>query len=396
MHKTKITLPALTHEEQQRVNGLSAYITNLIEHNDGQISFKQFMQQALYAPGLGYYTANKEKLGEKGDFITAPMTSRLFGQTFALQFADILKTLGDETVIIEFGAGTGQFALDCLDKLHKLNALPKSYYIIEPSPTLKIQQQRLLQQLGEYYQHIFWLSALPKEKLSAIVFANEVLDAMPVELFRFNNHCYMQMMVTYENNQFAWCENIQIDEHLAKALQALPLTNYALNDIIYQSEINLWIEPWLASVQSVLKQGVVFICDYGYQRPLYYNEARTIGTLQCYYKHHVHDNPLIYVGVQDITAHVDFTALAEAAQRLGFELDGFSTQGAFLSSAGILSCYQSEIKRLKQVEALALTQQLNQLTLGTDLAENFKVMTLSYHYDHVIDAFDHIDLSYLL
>ncbi|WP_440615313.1 class I SAM-dependent methyltransferase [Cysteiniphilum sp. 6C5] len=391
----QVTLPELNSDERLRAAEMYAHIAKVIANNKAPISFKRFMQEALYAPNLGYYTANKPKLGESGDFMTAPMSSSLFGQTFALQFADILPKLGEKPVIIEFGAGTGKFALDCLQKLKSLNALPHAYYIIEVSPDLKLEQQRLLKSLGEYYNHIHWLDKLPTEKLNAIVFANEVIDAMPVELICIKEKVPKRMMVDYQQDQFIWCDEEITDRLLTTAVNRLPLENLlSIND--YQTEINLWIEPWLTSIHGVLNRGVVFICDYGYQRDLYYSSTRSEGTLQCYFKHHVHDNPLIYTGVQDITAHVDFTAVAECAESLGFVLDGFATQGSFLSQSGIMRAYEKQQTELNEKETLRLNQELKLLTLSTELAENFKVMTLSVGYDDVIEAFDDIDMSYLL
>ena len=390
-----LVLPQLTAAECERVAIMEAYISELISQNKGPISFKRFMQEVLYAPKLGYYVSNKQKFGKGGDFMTAPMSSRLFGQTFALQFAKILQKLGDDSVIIEFGAGTGKFALDCLQKLKTINSLPSAYYIIELSPDLKLQQQMQLVQLGEYYANIHWLESLPTKKFNAIIFANEVLDAMPVELLHFDNGKCSQMMVDYQQGNFTWCYHSISDPALIAVLNSPSLKKLlALQD--YQTEVNLWIEPWLKTIHSMLHKGVVFICDYGYSRDLYYSQERVKGTLQCYFQHHVHDNPLIYMGLQDITAHVDFTRVAEVSEQLGFMLDGFATQGNFLLQAGILEAYQEVQLDLNKKERLVLNQEVKLLTLSAELSENFKVITLSYAYDDVIRALDEIDISYVL
>lgn len=388
-------LPELSLEEHVRASQMTAHITQVIKENNGPISFNRFMHEALYSKKLGYYTANKNKLGKTGDFMTAPMSSNLFGQSFALQFAKILPHLGKDPVIVEFGAGTGKFSLDCLQKLKSLNSLPSAYYIVELSPDLRVQQKSLLKELDEFYVNIYWLDKLPTKKLNAIIFANEVIDAMPIELVRFNEEKARRVTVDYQKNKFIWCDEAIVDPLLTAAVNRLPLQKLLLlND--YQTEVNVWIEPWLKSVCDALNSGVIFICDYGYQRDLYYSTNRTQGSLQCYYKHHVHNNPLINIGVQDITAHVDFTAVVEHAQEFGFVLDGFATQGSFLSKAGIMTAYQQIQLGLNEKEKLILNQELKLLTLSTELAENFKVMSLSYHYDEVIEAFDDIDISYLL
>ena len=391
----KRTLPPLSIDAQHRVAEVSVHIKNLIHENQGRISFKQFMQEVLYSPKFGYYMSNKQKFGKQGDFVTSPGSSRFFGATFAVQFAKILTDLGDKAVIIEFGAGTGNFALDCLKKLMQLNCLPHSYYIVEISPDLKQKQQKLLKSLVDFYPNIHWLVELPESKFNAVIFANEVLDAMPIELIHCQGNYVYQMMVGVERDSFVWCRNQNLGSTLLHALQKLPLSKR--DDMeIYQTEINMWIKPWLRSIRGMLRSGVVFICDYGYQRDLYYSKDRVMGTLQCYYRHCVHDNPLIYLGLQDITAHVDFTAIAEESENIGFKLEGFATQGNFLIQAGLLSCYQEKFDSMSEKSLCQLNQEVKQLTLGGDLAENFKVIGLSYGYDNIIEAFDGVDRSYLL
>ncbi|MBK2123620.1 class I SAM-dependent methyltransferase, partial [Fangia hongkongensis] len=349
-----------------------------------------------YAPSLGYYSANKYKFAEKGDFVTAPLISPLFTYTFANVFANILKGSDLENAsIIEFGAGTGQFAEDCLLMLSKLNALPKSYIIIDTSPDLvNLQKKRLKKALPEYYSSILWCHEIPNTVSNAIVFANEVLDAMPVELFKYENNEFSQQMVGYDGEEFMLIDNKVIDQRLEKALSKTGILS-AKPDY-YLSEVNLWIEPWLSTIKDALDKCIVFICDYGYHREMYYQLARREGTLRCYYKHHVHDNPLINVGVQDITAHVDFTAVAEAALNNGFDLEGYGQQNQFLLSAGILDCYQALLKKASGRQKNTLTEGLKKLTLGADFSEVFKVMILSLSYDGEVDLFGRADLSYLL
>ncbi|WP_119344164.1 class I SAM-dependent methyltransferase [Facilibium subflavum] len=389
-------LPPLTDKEQSYVSVLCDVITQRISENNGMISFHDFMNMALYTPGLGYYATARYNIGEKGDFITAPTFSKLFSQTFAQHFANLLTTLGNDAVIVEFGAGTGQFACDCLLHLKQLNRLPKAYYIIETSADLAHQQRQLLQEaLPDYYANIHWLAQLPTEKLNAVVFANEVLDAMPVELFSYESNHFFQTMVACSQDGFTFTKNASLPESLHEVLEKLPIKNRQ-NDMPYNSEVNLWIRPWLQSICRFLAKGVVYICDYGYHRDLYYSPERMMGTLSCYYKHHVHYNPLINVGVQDITAHVDFTEVAEAAEQLGFEIDGFVSQGKFLLAAGIMERYQALVSQRDNKETLALSQQLQKLTLATEFSESFKVMAISLNYDDIIEPFEQFDQSYLL
>lgn len=392
-----IYLPTLTSIESCHVHQLTIRLAAMIK-NLGPIPFSSFMKEVLYGAQLGYYISNKEKFGVMGDFLTAPMSSVLFGQTFALQFSTILSNLPDNAVIIEFGAGNGKFAFDCLQKLKSLNSLPSAYYIIELSSSLKYQQQILLKKLGEFYKNIYWLDKLPEKKFNAIVFANEVLDAMPVEIVSSSSNGPKRMMVNYHDNQFIWeDQEVSINSQLNQALNTLSLQKVlCLKN--YQTEVNLWIKPWLKSIRNILNSGVVFICDYGYHRDLYYSQERFRGTLQCYYRHYVHDNPLIYPGVQDITAHVDFTSVAEISTSLGFTLDGFAIQSDFLSTAGIFQMYDQLMLKLNNgKEKFSLNQQVKLLTsLSNELTGNFKVMSISFKYDQIIDAFNEIDMSHLL
>ena len=390
-----LSLPQPSQQEKVLESSLVEVILKTLQKNAGPISFHDFMQMALYTPQLGYYTANKHKIGKKGDFITAPVLSLLFSHTFARQFATLLPKLGKQPVIIEFGAGTGHFAAECLCYLQKINQLPSSYYIIELSPDLRSMQQSLLQKtIPEYYNNIHWLESLPDKKCNAIVFANEVLDAMPVELFKYADNKISQLMVEYANGQFQLVENADIPERLLTAVKNINLKRYHMNTP-YISEVNLWVYPWLKSLYQSLNTGIVFILDYGYHRDLYYSKDRSMGTLRCHYQHHAHNNPLINIGLQDITAHVDFTSVAESANRLGFEIDGYTTQGAFLSAAGIDVCWEAFRKTLDKKATLLHTQQLQRLLIS-DFAQSIKVMALSLNYDDIIEPFENIDNSYLL
>lgn len=388
-------LPQLSKKEKLHEIALINAVSKKIQKNSGTISFHDFMQTALYEPKLGYYNANHYKIGEKGDFITAPLLSALFSQTFARQFSNLLPQLGKQPVIIEFGAGTGHFAMDCLHYLHTINQLPSRYYIIELSPHLKLMQQLLLQKaMPEYYENIHWLSSVPNNKFNAIVFVNEVIDAMPVELFKYTDDKISQLMVEYTNNQFKLVDNYNVHKLLLNAVTNINFKRHKINKP-YISEINLWIDPWLKSLHRLLNIGVVFILDYGYHRNLYYSEERSMGTLRCHYQHHAHDNPLINIGLQDITTHVDFTLIAESAYKLGFKIENYTNQGAFLSVAGIDACWRKFCKNLDKKTTLLHTRQLQKLLIS-DFSQSIKIMVLSLNYTNRISFFDEIDCSYLL
>lgn len=389
-------LPKLTEKEKQISGELTRKIVKIIDDEGGYISFHNFMDRILYDPKLGYYMNSRQKFGSTGDFITAPMLSSLFAHTLGKQFALIINKLGKDSSIVEFGAGTGQFALDCLRYLKNKDSLPKNYHIVELNVHFKTQQQILLKQyMPEYYSNIQWHDKMIGKISKAIIFANEILDAMPIELVEYKDNKFTQLMVKKYKNTFEFFKNTDLPEILKNKTK-----NIALNKFLYKQpyvfEIHTTLQKWISNIKEVFNKGVVFICDYGYQRKLYYSPERTMGTLRCYYKHHVHNNPLINVGIQDVTAHVDFTTVAEAAVKHGLIVEGFLPQGTFLTVAGIIECYEELCKNISIREKIVLTQCLKNLTLGTEMAENFKVIVLSYKYDDIIEPFKKMNADYLL
>jgi len=353
----------------------------------GPISFAQFMHEALYAPGLGYYSAGAHKFGPGGDFITAPDISPLFAECIARQCQSILSTLsgGD---ILELGAGSGKFASDLLTALKNLHSLPKQYYILEVSADLRERQQVFLKKmLPDFFEKIIWLDTLPQKPICGIIFANEVIDAMPVHCFQLKNNVVFERCVTWHDNHFAW--------HLAT-----PTTNtlIAAVDVIqkdfllpenYISEINLQLPAWLKSLENTLEKGIILLFDYGYSRKEYYREDRNTGTLRCFYQHHVHDDPFFYPGLQDITAHVDFTYVAESATAANLTVSGYTTQAAFLLNCGLLELAQT--KSLTDAAYFQQAQALKTLLLPTEMGELVKVIGLTKQWDAPLLGFTDID-----
>ncbi len=391
-------LPDLTPQAQAHTETLQQRIQSRIEQSETQtISFCDYMQQALYAPEFGYYQATVPKIGAEGDFVTAPSMTQLFGETWAQVFNEILTNLPEHAGIIEFGAGHGQFAKDCLIALARQNRHPAFYYIIELSPALIQRQKQYLQQHlpDELMGRITWLNQLPTKQVDAIVFANEVLDAMPVERFEVqSNEKWQRLGVQLKDNAFNWA-NHPSNEIFQQHMSALQADGVVLSEG-QRFEFNPWIDGWLSAIDECLNSGVILLCDYGYHRQLYYQSDRYDGTLQCYYQHRVHSDPFIYVGLQDITAHVDFTHVAQAADHCGWVLDGYTTQGSFLQAAGISQLYAQHCAHWDTAKQISQAQQVKQLTLGTDLAENFKVIGFSKGYESHITAFEWTDSSYLL
>lgn len=386
-----VDLPQPTSDEIQHSEQLIEFIAHEIQAAGGWIDFARYMALALYAPGLGYYSGGLQKFGARGDFITAPEVSPLFARTLASPVAKVLSGMIDADVL-EFGAGSGVLAAELLLTLEQLNQLPQHYYIIELSAELKQRQhQTILQRAPHLIKHVHWLDALPQQPIKAVVIANEVLDAMPVQRFIKTDSGCEVLGVVYQQKQLAF--------QTRKCSQALQQqVQYIEQDIgrelaqAYTSEINLNIAPWLQSVSDVLSQGVVLLIDYGYARKEYYLPERSMGTLMCYYRHRAHDDALWYPGLQDITAFVDFTSVAEAAISADFVLEGFTSQAGFLMENGVVE-FAKPSSQDDQVTRLKLAQQMKTLLLPSEMGERFKVMGLSKNIDQVVPGFSQTDLT---
>ena len=360
-------LPNPDSTELQHSEQLCAVIRAEINSVGGMLSFSRFMELALYAPGLGYYSAGKYKFGEGGDFVTAPEISPVFARTIARQCQQILQDIPAPN-ILELGAGSGVFAKDLLLELEKLGSLPQHYYILEVSADLRERQNNfLLKYCPHLYSRIIWLDSLPAEKLSGIIFANEVMDALPVYSFSIESNRLKERCVTWHQGQFAW----QLTEPTTAALTL----DYKLPNG-YISEKNLLLPAWIRALSESLAQGVILLFDYGYGRDEYYHPDRYMGTLMCYYRHHYHDNPLMLVGLQDITAHVDFTSVAESALDSGCTLQGYTTQAGFLLAAGFIELAQNE-----------KSSAVKRLIMPTEMGEAVKVIGLSKNFSKPLIGF---------
>lgn len=362
-----MSLPIPDNESKALSDQLLSQITAEIRKS-GSIPFSRYMELALYAPQLGYYKNTLKKFGNDGDFVTAPEISPLFSYCMANQCAQILEKLngGD---ILEFGAGSGVMAADMLCALKIKNQLPNYYYILELSASLKsVQKETIQQKIPEFLDRVIWLTELPQKPIHGVVLANEVLDAMPACLFTMKNGV-KECVVKIENDALVHCisetENPALIAHLQR-----DQIDLAEN---YTSEVNLYLPGWMSSVSNLLSRGVVFIIDYGFPRHEYYHSDRSMGTLMCHYRHHAHSNPLIFPGIQDITAHVDFTAVAESASDNDFDVVGFTNQAAFLMNCGLLDFLDNPIDEKKR---RLQNQQILQLTSPSEMGELFKVMGL--------------------
>lgn len=352
---------------------------------DGAISFRRYMELALYEPELGYYAAGLQKFGAAGDFVTAPEISPMFSRCVARQCAQVLAHL-DEKVIIEFGAGSGAMAAEILLELDKLELCPEKYLIIEISANLRQRQRETIEQRApELLQKVHWLDALPEKKVHAVVLANEVLDAMPLECFQTTDDGLKQMYVEVRDGKASAIYR-PADEHTIAAVSNIEQRAEAALEPNYQSEFNPVLEAWIASLADVLDKGLVLIIDYGYPVSEYYHPQRHMGTLMCHYQHRAHPDPFWYPGLQDITAFVDFSAVAYAAVDSAMEVRGYTTQAAFLIATGLEELHTAAVTDDIQNQ-INLSQQIKTLTMPSEMGERFKVIALTKNYDDALAGF---------
>ena len=365
------SLPAPDETSQQLSLQLADAISAEIESKGGRIPFDRFMELALYHPGLGYYSNDLRKFGEQGDFITAPELTPLFGHCIARQCAEALEQL-DIGSILEFGAGSGRLAADLLGELERLDRLPERYYILELSAALRQRQQELLQQeLPSIFERIEWLDQLP-ESFSGVVVANEVLDAMPVSRILIDESGIKEQYVALSDQGFYATWDAIFTPELQPVAETLQ-NRYSL-PIPYETEINLRATSWISELSSILSGGMVLLIDYGYSGHEFYHPQRNTGTLICHYRHRTHGDPLFLPGLQDITANVDFTAVAEAALAAGFDSHAFTPQAYFLLAGGLEQLLME--LELSGKEQLQQIQAIKRLTLPNEMGERFKVLAL--------------------
>ncbi len=380
-------LPQPTPAAQAHSAKLQARILERILQQ-GPLTFAEYMQMALYEPGLGYYSAGAQKFGEAGDFVTAPEISALFSHCVARQCQQVLQSLSAGK-ILELGAGSGVMAKDILQYLQKMDALPEQYLILELSADLRQRQQDYLsQQLPDLISRVHWLDTLPKVPIQGVIVANEVIDAMGVHQFS-QQKTLQERFVSCENNQLKWHLADPSSQQLIDQVHSLGIN---FNEG-YTSEINLLLNPWLKSIGDLLARGLFLIIDYGYPRHEYYHPHRAQGTVMCHYRHRAHTDPLIMPGIQDITAHVDFTAVAQAADEAGLMVAGFTQQVNFLMNCGILDRLE---KINSEKEYYQLAQQVKRLTLPNEMGELFKAMALTKDFSESLLGFSQQDYRYRL
>ena len=391
---TSLPLPdpdALAHSER-----LAGLIRNEIAANEGAIPFSRFMELALYAPGLGYYSAGARKFGEEGDFVTAPELGPIFAACIAESVAPVLQQVGPSAVFFELGGGSGAFAEVALKRLLELDALPDRYLILEPSADLRERQRERLQQhlSPMLFELVEWPNGPLPGEWSGVLFANEVIDALPTPRFAIRDGEVFEEYVVVEGDDFARTLR-PADAFLSNAVRHV---EHRLEHSLaegYRSEVLPQLPYWIQAVSGGMQRGAMLFVDYGHPRGEFYEPERSDGTLRAYYRHRTHAEPLLWPGLQDLTASVDFTALAEAGVAAGFDFAGYCSQASFLLGNGMAGVLE-RIERIKDpTEQQHRRNEVKKLTLPSEMGERFQVMGFEKDVEFGI-AFMAGDLSFRL
>jgi SAM-dependent MidA family methyltransferase len=360
-----LELPAPPPEALALSEQLRRHMAAEIERGGGWLSFARYMELALYAPGLGYYMAGARKLGRDGDFVTAPEISPLFGRTLARQLRQLAETAQGD--ILEIGAGSGALAADLLLELERLGCLPERYLILELSPDLRDRSRdTLAARVPHLIERVAWLNQLPPQ-FEGVVLGNEVLDAMPVHVFQRLDGRVRELGVALENGKLHWVPNAE-GAPFAVDPSWFPQDGY-------RSEVQLTARAFIRSLGRMLTRGAALFIDYGFPRREYYHPQRSGGTLMCHYRHRAHDDPFFLPGLQDITSHIDFTAIAEAGGEAGLELLGYTNQAQFLVNCGITDVL-AEAPAADAAAYAPLAAQAQKLLSPAEMGEFFKVIAL--------------------
>lgn len=351
------------------------------------IGFAEYLQLVLYEPGLGYYSAGASKLGPAGDFVTAPELSDLFSAAVGRQCAAALERTGGS--VLEFGAGSGRMAAVVLQTLAALDALPERYLILEVSADLAARQRERLAALPPHLAgRVEWLQRLP-ERFAGVVLANEVLDALPFERFVWRAGAVHELGVGLDAAGGFVARERAAGAALRNAVEAVRAALPGHWPDGFTSEVSLLVGPWIASIAACLERGLVLLFDYGLPRAHYYHPQRAAGTLRCHFRHRAHDDPFVYPGLQDVTAWVDFTRVAEAAVEAGLTLEGFATQAGFLLGAGLEQLLEATADVSERVRRAG---EARRLLLPGEMGEVFKAMALGRRLQGPPEAFALQDL----
>jgi SAM-dependent MidA family methyltransferase len=386
------TLPTPSVEAQKHSQQLITLIQKTINAQKGWISFSEFMHLTLYAPGLGYYSAGSQKFGDSktggGDFVTAPQISPLFAQTVSNQVVQVLNiTRGN---ILELGAGTGKLAADILLTLAELDSVPAKYFILEVSDHLRqVQLETLRNKLPQHLvERVEWLTELPSG-FNGVIIGNEVLDAIPVHIVHVKDDGIYERGIVIECEKFVWQDKVLSEPSMLDVVSKLGLPEG------YVTEVCPAASGLITSLAHSLQQGIILMIDYGFSAREYYHPQRNQGTLMCHYQHYAHSDPLINIGLQDITAHVDFTSIAQAGVNHGLALSGFCSQAQFLMSCGILEL-MSQVSPHDMARYAPLAAAAQKLLSPAEMGDLFKVIAFSKNIDEPLIGFVSGDKSHTL
>ena len=360
-------LPTPSPEAAAHSQKLAEHIASTIVAEGEWIPFSRFMELALYAPGLGYYTAGTRKFGGEGDFVTAPEISDMYAKCVSRQAVQVLEAVGGD--VLELGPGSGVLAADLYGELKNLGRAPERYLLLEVSPDLRERQRaRIAERFPEDLDRFVWIDRLPP-KIRGLVIANEVLDVVPFALVHRKGGELFERGVILSDAGFAWDDERMPEGDLKRRAQGvLPPGDYD-----YLTEVGLAAEGLVRTIASTMEAGVALFIDYGFPEREFYHPQRSMGTLRCHYRHRFHGDPFFMPGLQDITAHVDFTAMARAAEQGGAEVEGFTTQAYFLISCG-LAVLVSAGDPTATLSKLKATSAVHRLISPSEMGELFKVM----------------------
>ena len=372
-------LPPPDTEALQHSDELAARLRATIMQEGGSIPFSRFMELALYAPGYGYYSAGSTKFGAAGDFVTAPEQGRLFAATVSNVLADALRQLGPQARVLELGGGSGVFAEVALKRLLALDALPDRYAILEPSGDLRERQREHLQRAltPTVFELVEWLDGPFDDEWNGVLFANEVIDALPTPRFTLRDGEVMEEHVALDGDGRFVRSDRPADPLMAAAVRHVERYLETLFAEGYRSELLPQLPYWIQAVAGGLRSGAMLFVDYGYSRREYYQHDRSDGTVRAFYRHRMHGDVLRWPGLQDLTASVDFTALAEAGTGAGFDLAGYCSQASFLLGNGLDLLLAEAESRSDEVGQLRLRQEVKRLTMPEHMGERFQAMAFS-------------------
>jgi SAM-dependent MidA family methyltransferase len=364
----------LNADQLAHTQAMREQLRRMIATRGGWIGFDEYLNQVLYAPGLGYYSAGATKFGAAGDFITAPELSPLFAGCIARH--SVSSQPGD--TILELGAGSGALAADLLTRLEQLGALPQHYLILEVSGDLRERQRRRIATLAPVVaSRVEWLDRLPQAPIRGLILANEVADALPFKRAVWRNAAWHELGVSIQDGDPGWSEREPAVELLAELARVLPdPAGERVEGFVV--EICPALDGWIAAVSGALERGAMLLLDYGLGRSELYHPARIAGTLRCHYRHRAHDDPFLHPGLQDITAWVDFTRVAEAATESGLQIASYSTQAAFLLANQIDAelAYATDNAATARM-VLQRRSEVQRLLLPGEMGESFKAMCLT-------------------